>query len=47
MKYLVTFQDRVATKIVDAKSESEAAAKAQKLVKGLLVISCKTLEDEK
>lgn len=40
MKYLVTFQDRITTKVVNAADESEASVKAQKLVKDLIVICC-------
>lgn len=46
MKYLVTFQDRLTTKVVEAKSESEASVKAQKLVKNLLVIRAKPIEEK-
>lgn len=46
MKYLVTFQDRLTTKIVDAENESEAVVKAQKKVKDLLVIKCDLIEAE-
>jgi hypothetical protein len=46
MKYLVTFQDRITTKVIEAKSESEASVKAQKLVKNLLVISAKQIEEK-
>lgn len=46
MKFKVIFQDWITFRVVEAKNENEAAAKAQKLVKDLLVVSCKKLEED-
>jgi predicted ThiF/HesA family dinucleotide-utilizing enzyme len=49
MKYLVTFQDRVKTAVVDAENANAAAAKAYKNQKSkdkLLVIATKLISDK-
>jgi hypothetical protein len=47
MKYLVTFQDRITTAIVEAESASEAAVEGQKLNELMLVISTVEILDKK
>jgi len=51
MKFIVTFQDRIATKVVEADDKNQACAKAQKAEnktkRKFRVIACEELKEKK